>query len=66
MGKTWLLYLTERNLRNQTVLRLANGYKRELDPATIKGVAELDNLMHIIGRGALDIWLRMVMREINV
>ena len=31
----------------------------------MQGVAQLDTLAHNIGRGALDIWLRMVMRDIT-
>ena len=65
VGGTWLLYLTERSTRNQMVLRLATGYQREKDPATMQGVDQLDTLIHNIGRGALDIWLRMVLRDIT-
>jgi hypothetical protein len=65
VGGTWLLYVKERCTRNQTVLRLATGYQREKDPATVQGVDQLDTLVHIIGRGALDIWLRMVLRDIT-
>lgn len=46
-------------------MRLAFGYKRKCDLATTQGVAQLEKLMHNIGRGALDIWLRMVMRDIS-
>ena len=59
------MYLTERCTRNQTVLRLATGYQRERDPATMQGVDQLDTLVHNIGRGALDIWLRIVLRDIK-
>ena len=47
------------------VLRLATGYQREKDPATMQGVDQLDTLVHNIGRGALDIWLRMVLRDVT-
>ena len=31
----------------------------------MQGVDQLDTLVHNIGRGALDIWLRMVLRVIT-
>ena len=65
IGSTWLFYLTERYSLNQTVLRLPPGYQRPGDMATTMGVTKLDILMQSVERGALDIWLRMVMRDIT-
>ena len=62
IGSTWLLYITERS-GTQTVLWLTSGVQDDVEAH--RALEQLDVLMHSIGRGALDIWLRMVMREIT-
>ena len=60
IGSTWLLYITERS-GTQTVLCLASGVQDDVEAN--QALRQLDVLMHSIGRGPLDIWLRMVMRD---
>ena len=65
IGSTCLIYMTERYSHNQTVLRLTPGFQRDGEFATILGGTQLDSIMHNVGKGALEIWLRMVMRDIT-
>ena len=57
---TWLSYSL-----TQTVLRIAPGIQRLGDIPASYGQSQLDSLMRSVGRGALEIWLRMVMRDIT-
>ena len=63
IGSAWLLYITERS-GTQTTLWLASGVQNDME--SHRAIRQLDALMQSIGRGALDIWLRMVMRDITV
>ena len=63
IGSSWLLYITERS-GTQTALWLAPGVQDNMEAR--EAVRELDALMQSIGRGALDIWLRMVLRDATV
>ena len=63
LGNAWLLYITERS-GTQTTLWLAPGVQNDME--SYHAIRQLDALMQSIGRGALDIWLRMVMRDITV
>ena len=63
IGSSWLLYITERS-GTQTVLWLASGVQDDVEAN--RALRQLDVLMHSIGRGALYIWLRMVMRDVTV
>ena len=63
VGGAWLLYITERS-GTQTTLWLASGVQDNMEAR--EAVRELDALMQSIGRGALDIWLRMVLRDATV
>jgi hypothetical protein len=65
LSGTWLIYMTERLSRTQTVMRLADGFQRADDEPTVQAMSQLDNLIYTVGRGAMDIWLRMLMRDIN-
>jgi hypothetical protein len=62
IGSAWLLYITERS-GTQTTLWLASGVQNDMK--SYHAIRQLDALMQSIGRGALDIWLRMVMRNIT-
>jgi hypothetical protein len=46
-------------------MRIAPGPQRLADIATSNGQTQLDALMRNVGRGALDSWLRLLMREIT-
>ena len=65
LSGTWLIYITERLSRTQTVMRLADGFQRADDEPTVQSVSQLDNLVYTVGRGAMDIWLRMLLSDIN-
>ena len=65
LSGTWLIYITERLSRTQTVMRLADGFQRADDEPTSQAVSQLDNLIYTVGRGAMDIWLRMLLSDIN-
>ena len=65
LSGTWLIYITERLSRTQTVMRLADGFQRADDEPSVQAMSQLDNLIYTVGRGAMDIWLRMLMRDIN-
>jgi len=65
LSGTWLIYMTERLSRTQTVMRIADGFQRADDEPTVQAMSQLDNLVYAVGRGALDIWLRMLLRDIN-
>jgi hypothetical protein len=56
--------MTDRYINNQTVLRLAPGYQRAGDSVNNTGMSQLASLLNSEGRGPLNIWLRMVMREV--
>ena len=63
IGSAWLLYITERS-GTQTTLWLASEVQNGVE--SYHAIRQLDALMQSVGRGALDIWLRMVMRDITV
>ena len=63
IGGAWLLYMTEIS-GTQTTLWLASGLQNDMEAH--QAIRQLDVLMQNIGREALDIWLRMVMRDITV
>ena len=63
IGSSWLLYITERS-GTQTTLWLASGVQDNMEAR--QAIRQLDALMQSIGRGALDIWLRMVLRDATV
>ena len=63
IGSSWLLYITERS-GTQTALWLASGVQDNIKAR--QAIRQLDALMQSIGRGALDIWLRMVLRDATV
>jgi hypothetical protein len=65
LSGTWLIYMTERLSRTQTVMRIADGFQRADDEPTVQAMSQLDNLVYTVGRGAMDIWLRMLLRDIN-
>ena len=65
LSGTWLIYMTERLSRTQTVMRIADGFQRADDEPTVQAMSQLDNLVDTVGRVAMDIWLRMLLRDIN-
>ncbi len=65
LSGTWLIYVTERLSHTHTVIRLADGFQRADDAPTAQAVSHLDNLIYTVGRGAMDIWLRMLLRDIS-
>ena len=65
LGTNRIIYTTERESHYQTVLRIIRGVRRDADAETVEGLAQLDLLMHNVGRGALDLWLRMLLRDIT-
>jgi hypothetical protein len=66
LGTNWIIYTTERHSRIQKVLRITRGVRRDADLEAVEGLAQLDLLMLNVGRGDLDIWLRLLMRDITV
>ena len=65
LGTNWIIYTTERTSHQQTALRIIQGVRREADEENVSGLRQLDLLMHNVGRGALDLWLRMLLRDIT-
>ena len=65
LGTNWIIYTTERTSHQQTDLRIIRGVRREADAENVEGLAQLDLMMHNVGRGALDLWLRMLLRDIT-
>ena len=64
IGTRWILYMTERSTHNQIAVRLTRGSRESTSPVPRTALQQLDLLMHNVGRGALDIWLRMLLRDI--
>ena len=65
LSGTWLIYITEKLSRTHTVMRLADGFQRADDEPTVQAVSQLDNLIYTVGRGAMVIWLSMLLSDIN-
>ena len=63
IGTSWILYMTERTTHNQISVRLTRGLNETNSPAPRTALDQLDLLMHNVGRGALDIWLRLLLRD---
>ena len=61
----WLLYLTQRTGHLQTVVRIAERFANGTDIDTTEALLQIDTQMHTLGRGAMAIWLRMLMRDIT-
>ena len=55
--------MTERSTHNQIAVRLTRGSNETNSPASCTAIEQLDLLMHNVGRGALDIWLRLLLRD---
>ena len=55
--------MTERSIQNQIAVRLTRGSNETNPPASCTAIEQLDLLMHNVGRGALDIWLRLLVRD---
>ena len=64
IGTSWILCITERFTLNQTTVRLTRGAFRVPTSQSFTTLMDLDLIMHSVGRGALDLWLRMVLRDI--
>ena len=64
IGTSWILYMTERSTHNQIAVRLTRGSREPTSPVPRTALQQLDLLMHNVGRGALDIWHRMLQRDI--
>ena len=55
--------MTERSTHNQIAVRITRGSNEANSPASCTALEQLDLLMHNVGRGALDIWLRLLLRD---
>ena len=55
--------MTERSTHNQIAVRIARGFREPSQSVPCTALEQLDLLMHNLGRGALDIWLRLLLRE---
>ena len=55
--------MTERSTHNQIAVRITRGSNETNSPAALTALDHLDLLMHNVGRGALDIWLRLLLRD---
>ena len=55
--------MTERVNHNQIAVRITRGFNETNSPAPRTALEQLDLLMHNVGRGALDIWLRLLLRD---
>ena len=55
--------MTERSTHNQIAVRITRGSNEANSPASCTALEQLDLLMHNVGRGALDIWLRLQLRD---
>ena len=55
--------MTERSTHNQIAVRIARGFREHSPSVPCAALEQLDLLMHNVGRGALDIWLRLLLRE---
>ena len=62
---TWLIYLTQRAGHSQTVVRLAERFTNGTDIDTTEALLQLDTQIHTLGRGAMAICLKMLMRYIT-
>jgi hypothetical protein len=63
VGTSWILYMTERTTHNQIAVRITRGFNVANSTASCTALEQLDLLMHNVGRGALDIWLRLLLRD---
>ena len=63
VGTSWILYMTERTTLNQISVRITRGFNIDNPSAPCTALNQLDLLMHNVGRGALDIWLRLLLRD---
>ena len=63
MGDAWFLYQTTRS-GSQTVMGLAKAFKSEVSRETKDAVTEFSSVLHTLGRGTMQIWLRMLQRDI--
>jgi hypothetical protein len=63
VGTSWILYMTERATHNQIAVRVTRGFNIDNPSAPVTALEQLDLLMHNVGRGALDIWLRLLLRD---
>ena len=63
VGTSWILYMTERTTHNQIAVRITRGFNIDNPAASDTALEQLDLLMHNVGRGALDIWLRLLLRD---
>ena len=61
---TWLLYITQRTGNSQTVVRIAGNFVNDTDASTTEALQQLDTQLHTMGRGAMEIWLRMLRIDI--
>ena len=55
--------MTERSTHNQIAVRITRGFIEPSSSAPREALEQLDLLMHNVGRGALDIWLRLLLRD---
>ena len=55
--------MTERSTHNQIAVRIARGFREPSSSAPCAALEQLDLLMHNVGRGALDIWLKLLHRD---
>ena len=55
--------MTERSTHNQIAVRITRGFIEPSSSAPRAALEQLDLLMHNVGRGALDIWLRLLLRD---
>ena len=63
IGTSWILYMTERTTHNQIAVRITRGFNVANSLVSCTALEQLDLLMHNVGRGALDIWLRLLLRD---
>ena len=63
VGTSWVLYMTERSAHNQIAVRITRGFNIDNPSTSGTALEQLDLLMHNVGRGALDIWLRLLRRD---
>ena len=64
IADTWLLYITQRTGHSHTVVRLAENFVNDTDANTIEALQQLDTQVQTMGRGAMEIWLRMLRIDI--
>jgi hypothetical protein len=64
IADTWLLYITQRTGHSQAVVRIAGSFVNDTDVNTTEALQQLDAQIHTMGRGAMEIYLRLL--EIDI